>query len=223
INMHAFLLFRDRENSTSRPDDSLELILNEIPHHDGVLECYTYSLVGLRPEVDFCVWVATEHLEAIQSVAAAFHRAGFPLAHSLWGYIKPSQYTGQSGITIKVPGPRRPYLVIYPFVKTHEWYQMNHEERREMMKEHIAVGKKYEGIDQLLVYSVGLSDGEFVVAYETDDIVYFSGLVAALRETKGRIYTERDTPIFTCRYAPVEELLKHLRASHAAEPAGTPR
>jgi chlorite dismutase len=36
---------------------------------------------------------------------------------------------------------------------------------------------------------------DFLVAYETDDLVAFSDLVRALRATEGRRSTVRDTPI----------------------------
>ena len=43
------------------------------------------------------------------------------------------------------------------------------------------------------------------VGHETD--VTIADLVADLRESKARPYTERDTPIFTCIHRPVEETL----------------
>lgn len=221
IRIHAFLIYKDPlERRETRDLASLQRLLEEAGRAEGVVAAYTYSLVGLRRDADFAVWLAAGSLEPVQAVAATFHRAGFPLAHTLWGYVKPSQYTGQDGVTMKVPGARKPYLVIYPFVKTHAWYQMTPEERRNLMNEHIAIGKKFPAVDQLLVYSVGLTDDEFVVAYETEDLAYFSNLVAALREVKGRVYTERDTPIFTCRHCPAPELVAQLRGAAAREEAG---
>ena len=55
----------------------------------------------------------------------------------------------------------------------------------------------YEDITQLLLYSTGLQDQEFVVVYETDDLVRFSSLVTELRSTAARPFTERDTPLHT--------------------------
>ena len=64
-----------------------------------------------------------------------------------------------------------------------------------MMNDHIQVGKQYKDITQLLLYSFGLQDQEFVVVYETDDLNRFSKLVHELRATEGRKYTERDAPL----------------------------
>jgi chlorite dismutase len=68
------------------------------------------------------------------------------------------------------------------------------------MMEHIKIGKQYEDITQLLLYSTGLQDQEFVVVYETRDLLRFSRLVTDLRSTAGRPYTERDTPLHTAIY-----------------------
>jgi chlorite dismutase len=64
-----------------------------------------------------------------------------------------------------------------------------------MMAGHIKVGKQYPEITQLLLYSFGLQDQEFVVVYETADLGRFLGLVHELRGTEARKYTERDWPL----------------------------
>ncbi|MEX0788479.1 MAG: chlorite dismutase family protein [Anaerolineales bacterium] len=129
--------------------------------------------------------------------------------HSLWGYTRPSQYTKTRSPQELDPfaATRKAYLVIYPFVKTTDWYLMSREARQGMMNEHIRIGKQYEDIRQLLLYSFGVQDQEFVVVYETDDLQRFSDLVNDLRSTEGRRYTLRDTPLHSAVYHPAEETL----------------
>jgi chlorite dismutase len=98
-------------------------------------------------------------------------------------------------------------LIIYPFSKTTDWYLMSREARQGMMNEHIRIGKQHEDISQLLLYSFGLQNQEFVVVYETDDLTRFSDLVNELRDTEARRYTLRDTPLHTAIYHPAEETL----------------
>ncbi len=128
---------------------------------------------------------------------------------SLWGYTRPSQYTKTRSTQEIDPfaETRQPYLVLYPFVKTTDWYLMSREARQGMMNEHIRIGKQYEDITQLLLYSFGVQDQEFVVVYETDDLPRFSDLVNELRSTEGRRYTLRDTPLHAAVYHPAEETL----------------
>jgi chlorite dismutase len=126
-----------------------------------------------------------------------------------WGVTKPSQYTKTRSTQEIDPfsKERKPYLIVYPFSKTAEWYLMSREARQGMMNEHIRIGKTYEDITQLLLYSFGMQDQEFVVVYETDDIKKFSDLVYELRSTEARRYTLKDTPNFSAVYHPAEETL----------------
>jgi len=131
------------------------------------------------------------------------------MTDTLWGFTKPSVYTKTRSTQEIDPfaRERKPYLVVYPFVKTMDWYLMSRDARQGMMNEHIKLGKEYPDITQLLLYSVGLQDQEFVVVYETDDLTLFSDLVYRLRSTEVRRYTERDTPLYTAVYHPADETL----------------
>ena len=121
---------------------------------------------------------------------------------ALWGFTKPSTYArGQSAQEIDPFGDeRQPYLIVYPFVKTKDWYLMSRDARQGMMNEHMRIGHQFPAIKQLLLYSFGLQDQEFVVVYTTADLAQFSDLVSELRGVEGRRYTERDTPVTTAVY-----------------------
>ncbi len=167
--------------------------------------------------VDLIVWSAltADDKNDTARFFDCFAKATNPYRHflqpvrSLWGYTRPSQYTKTRSAQEIDPFAerRKPYLVIYPFVKTTDWYLMSREARQGMMNEHIRIGKQYEDITQLLLYSFGVQDQEFVVVYEMDDLPRFSDLVNELRSTEGRRYTLRDTPLHTAIYHPAEEVL----------------
>lgn len=176
-----------------------------------------YQVSPTEADADILVWSAleAEDTAAAGEFFAAFTRATAPfgdlveLTSVLWGFTKPSVYTKTRSTQEIDPfaKTRKPYLVLYPFVKTGDWYLMSREARQGMMNEHIKLGKEYPDITQLLLYSVGLQDQEFVVVYETDDLTLFSDLVYQLRGTEVRRYTERDTPLYTAIYHPAEETL----------------
>jgi chlorite dismutase len=142
--------------------------------------------------------------------ATAPYRALVQVRDVLWGFTRQSQYTKTKSQQELDPfaGERRPYLVVYPFVKTADWYLKSQDERREMMMGHIKVGKQYKEITQLLLYSFGLQDQEFVVVYETDDLTRFMELVNQLRGTEARRYTARDWPLHTGIHQPHAEALE---------------
>ena len=78
------------------------------------------------------------------------------------------------------------------------------------MNEHMRIGHDYPAVRQLLAYSFGIDDQEFVVAYETDDLVAYADLVRALRETESRRSTVRDTPVITGIHRPLATILGML-------------
>ncbi|MER3467284.1 MAG: chlorite dismutase, partial [Thermoflexus sp.] len=125
---------------------------------------------------------------------------------------RPSPYAaGRSPQEIDPFAPERDlYLIVYPFVKTTDWYLLSKDARQGMMNEHIRVGRQYPAIRQWLLYAFGLQDQEFVVVYETADLALFSDLVQTLRGTEARRYTLRDTPIYTALRRPSEELFADL-------------
>jgi len=177
---------------------------------------YSYSLVGLKAEADLLLWRIGPSLEAFQESVSQLLRTGLgrylEIAHSLLGLTRPSIYVrkpdpqAQAVFSVK----RSRYLIIYPFTKTTDWYLLSKEARQGLMNEHIRVGKEFPSVRQSLVYSFGLDDQEFIVAYETDHLEDFQELVMALRETEARRYTLRDTPIFTCIYRPLADALALL-------------
>lgn len=143
------------------------------------------------------------------AAAMAPFRSHIVLKDTLWGFTQPSQYTKARSTQEVDPfgSERSPYLIMYPFVKTSEWYLKSREERQAMMGSHIKVGKQYPEITQLLLYSFGLQDQEFVVVYETQDLLRFLGLVNELRSTEARLYTQRDYPLHTGFHQPDEPAL----------------
>ncbi len=86
------------------------------------------------------------------------------------------------------------------------------------MAGHMKVGHQFPQIRQLLAYSFGLDDQEFIVAYETDDLVAFQDLVRQLRETESRRATVRDTPIITAIHRPLADIVTMLSGRAAVAP-----
>ena len=179
---------------------------------------FTYSMVGLKPGTDMLLWRLGSGLDALEEAAAAALRSGMgrwlEVRQSFVGVIQPSQY-------VKKPTPqeqslfsgeRSRYLIVYPFTKSTEWYLLDKGTRQAVMNEHMKVGHSYPQVRQLLAYSFGLDDQDFLVAYETDDLVAFSELVRSLRSTESRRSTVRDTPILTAIHREPREIQALLGA-----------
>jgi chlorite dismutase len=179
----------------------------------------TYSSIGLEPDVDILLWRMARSIDALEVTAAAMLRSGLgrwlSVTHSLVGRIGPSQYvrkpTEQEQSVFE--GARSRYLVVYPFTKSTDWYLLSKEARQRVMNEHMRVGHGYPMVRQALAYSFGIDDQDFVVAYETDDLLAFGDLVRELRGTESRRSTVRDTPILLGVHRPIDEIVSLLGAA----------
>ena len=180
----------------------------------------SYSLVGTRGDADLMLWKVSPTLESLNELMGQLNRTTLgkylEIPHSYLAMTRRSPYVvdhrheGQEGTSTSMRIVGRKYLFIYPFVKTHEWYQESKEDRQRMMTEHFQIGHRYPDVKISTAYSFGLDDQEFVLGFETDDAGVFLDLVMELRESQARPYTLRDTPIFSCINKPLAECLDDL-------------
>ena len=217
--VHAWLLRLDpawRRRSSEERRTDLDSFCAAAGRTEQRLMQHSYSTIGLRAEGDLLLWRMAESIEALEESAADLAASGIGTwlapAISMIGLTRPSQYvkrpTAQEQSLFS--GERSRYLVVYPFTKSTEWYLLPADERQAVMRGHMKVGHAYPQVRQLLAYSFGLDDQEFIVAYETDDLVAFQDLVRDLRETESRRSTVRDTPIITGIHRPLGEILAML-------------
>ena len=180
----------------------------------------TYSLVGLRADVDFLTWVIADRVQAFPAMAQRIASTELgryldtPYAYLAMRrkstYLGGHRHEGQEGAAVSRPPVGSKFLFVYPFVKKREWYALPFAERQRMMRDHFRVGHKFPGVTIHTGYSFGLDDQEFVLAFEADRPEEFSDLVLELRASEASRYTERETPIFTCIAMEPEAMLAAL-------------
>ena len=175
----------------------------------------SYSTLGLRDDTEFLLWFASESVEKIQDVISKLYLTVFGK------YIIPTHiYLSSTRPSIYTQGPRshgwlggeeqKKYVIVYPFIKTREWYLLPIEKRKEMMAEHIAVGKKYPEVKLNTTYSFGIHDEDFMLAFEADDLHKFQDLIMDLRETRVSAHVRVDTPMLVCIKKDLIPLIRSL-------------
>jgi hydrogen peroxide-dependent heme synthase len=183
----------------SRARDEFAEVL-ERTASEGVNLRGVYSTVGLRHDADMILWVVTHDLDAMQRLAVEINRstlgAYLESRYTYLGVALGSRYTSDHAPAFVKGTPPKRYLSVYPFIKTHEWYQLPFEERRATMAEHGRMGREYPNILTNTVSSFGIADHEFVVAFEANDVGEMVRMVEYLRPAASRPYTKLDTPIF---------------------------
>ncbi len=180
----------------------------------GVTLRGAYSTVGLRHDTDLILWTVTTDLDAMQQLAVDINRSELGKylenRYTYLGIALGSRYTADHAPAFIAGTPPKRYLSVYPFIKSHDWYQLPFEERRKSMAEHGLMGREYPDILTNTTSAFGIADHEFVVALETDDLEDMVKMVEYLRGAASRPYTTVDTPIFLGTLKPVEEVLADL-------------
>jgi chlorite dismutase len=179
------------------------------------VKCRTYSTLGLRDDAEFLLWFASESVEEIQSVISKIYGTVFGKyiipSHVYLSSTRPSIYAKTGRVLAFVAGEEpKKYVIVYPFIKTREWYLLPLEQRKKMMDEHIEVGHKYPQVSLNTTYSFGIHDEDFMLAFESDDLHAFQDLIMELRETQVSRYVERDTPMIVCVKKDIVSLISSL-------------
>ncbi len=175
----------------------------------------SYSTLGLRDDADFLFWFAAKSVEEIQDVISKIYLTVFGKyiipSHVYLSCTRPSIYA-KKGKTLSFVSGNEPkkYVVVYPFIKTREWYLLPREQRQKMMDEHINVSQKYPGVILNTTYSFGIDDQDFMLAFETDVLQDFQNLIMDLRETKLSTYIQQDTPMIVCLKKDIIPLITSL-------------
>lgn len=194
----------------------LEILREYLPH----LTLKTYSLVGVRGDCDFLLWMISPKLEVIQEMTSKLLSTTLgkylTTPYSYLAMTRRSEYlggdshSGEQKADFEESITNAKYLFVYPFTKKREWYKIPYDDRRLTMSEHFKIGHKYTSVKIHTAYSFGLDDQEFMLSFETDNPADFLELVMDLRGSDASKYTEVETPIFTCVAVEPEKMLTLL-------------
>jgi chlorite dismutase len=174
----------------------------------------TYSTLGLRDNTEFMLWMISDSVEKMQILISKIYSTILGKyvepSHIYLSTYRPSVYSNKIVPAFATDEQPMKYVIVYPFIKSREWYLLTFEERKKMMDEHITIGRKFPQIRLNTSYSFGLDDQDFMLAFETNDLIDFQDLIVQLRETQVSKYVVRDTPMMVCIYKCVEDIIRSL-------------
>ncbi len=195
-------------------------ILEILREYSSHLTVKTYSLVGIRGDCDFLLWMISPSLEIIQEITVRLLSTTLgkylTTPYSYLAMTRRSEYLGgdshsdERKVDFEERITNAQYLFVYPFTKKRAWYKIPYDERRLIMSEHFKIGHKYTTVKIHTAYSFGLDDQEFMLSFETDNPADFLELVMDLRSSDASKYTALETPIFTCVAVEPEKMLTQL-------------
>jgi hydrogen peroxide-dependent heme synthase len=157
-----------------------------------------YSILGHKADLVFMFLRPT--LEELNELETAFNKTRFAdytiPDYSYVSVVELSNYVNKTGEDPKADPavrarlfptlPKAAHICFYPMNKkragSDNWYMLTMEQRREMMRSHGMIGRKYAGkIKQIISGSVGFDDWEWGVTLFAEDALEFKHIVYEMR------------------------------------------
>ncbi|WP_106582967.1 hydrogen peroxide-dependent heme synthase [Murinocardiopsis flavida] len=181
---------------------------------DGVTTRGVYDVQGFRADADFMFWWIADSPEAVQDMYASFRRTALGRASrpvwSVVGLHRPAEFNrGHVPAFLSGEEPRA-NICVYPFVRSLEWYLLPDDERRTMLAEHGRMAAPYPDVRANTVSTFALSDYEWMLAFEADEMHRIVDLMRHLRAAEARRHTRLEVPFYTGRRKSVAELVDAL-------------
>ncbi len=157
---------------------------------------------SIRHDSDLIVWLSANRPELISDLNTGLRTTSEGCLETIDGFLSiydESPYIGKgSTLESTLSGEPGHFLVAYPMSKSNDWYQISYDERKRIMAEHIGMALSHpdnHGIRSYTTYSFGISDSEFVVIYEVENLVSWSNVTKKLREATARKWITSETPV----------------------------
>jgi len=174
----------------------------------------TYDVSAMRADADLMFWWVAPTADDLQEVYQRFRRTRLGRAcEPTWSTMalhRPAEFN-KSHVPAFLAGEEpRGYVCVYPFVRSYDWYLLPDDERRAMLAEHGQMARGFPDVRANTVPSFALSDYEWVLAFEADDLHRIVDLMRHLRGSRARLHVREEVPFHTGRRKPLPELVAAL-------------
>ncbi|MEN3356277.1 MAG: hydrogen peroxide-dependent heme synthase [Mycobacteriales bacterium] len=174
----------------------------------------TYDVSTLRADADVMVWWHSGSIEDLQDGYSRLRRTRFGRAlEPVWSVAalhRPAEFNKGHVPAFLADETPRQYVCVYPFVRSYEWYLLHPEERRALLTEHGQMARDYPDVRANTVASFALSDYEWILAFEGDELHRIVDLMRHLRGSSARRHVREEVPFYTGRRKPLAEIVAAL-------------
>ncbi|GAA3973293.1 chlorite dismutase family protein [Thermobifida alba] len=188
--------------------------LLEAAAEKGTVTRGVYDVQGFRADADVMFWWIADTPEQLQGIYADFRRTALGRASTpVWsavGLHRPAEFNRGHVPAFLAGEEPRDYLCVYPFVRSYEWYLLPDDERRQMLAEHGRMAAPFPDVRANTVSTFALSDYEWLLGFEADELHRIVDLMRALRAAAARRHTRLEVPFYTGRRRSVAELVESL-------------
>ena len=160
-----------------------------------------YDVCGLRADADVMVWWHAATSEELQAAYHRFRRTSFGRRLApVWSQLalhRPAEFNRSHVPAFLADEEPKAHICVYPFVRSYEWYLLEEEERRQLLKEHGQMARDYKDVRANTVASFALGDYEWILAFEADELYRIVDLMRHLRASGARRHVREEIPFYT--------------------------
>jgi peroxiredoxin len=191
----------------------VEQLAGELADTDVVIRGW-YDVAGLRADADLMVWWHAETIDQLQDAYSRLRRTALGASlRPVWSNAalhRPAEFN-KSHVPAFLAGEEpRPYVCVYPFVRSYEWYLLPDEERRDMLREHGQMAREFADVRANTVASFALGDYEWILAFEADEMHRIVDLMRHLRGSTARRHVREELPFYSGRRREIADLIAAL-------------
>ncbi|SJM68137.1 hydrogen peroxide-dependent heme synthase [Gulosibacter sp. 10] len=192
----------------------LEAVLPQIEAKGISLRGF-YDLNGFRQDGDVLVWLHGEDPEALQSAVRRIRStvlfANLELTWQVTGVHRAAEFNERHMPAYMLGREAKKWITIYPFVRSYDWYLLPDEERSVMLRDHGIRGAAFKSVLANTIAAFGISDYEWMLSFEDDELLNILDMMRDLRYTEARRHVREETPFYTGRRIPASQVPVALR------------
>jgi hydrogen peroxide-dependent heme synthase len=182
---------------------------------DDVVLRGLYDVSGMRADADLMVWLHGPTADSLQAALRGLRRtpagATCTLTWSAMGTHRPAEFSRDHIPSFMQGTQPLPWLCMYPFVRSYEWYLLPEEERRAMLREHGIAGREFTDVQPNTVAAFALNDFEWILALEATELHDLVDMMRDLRATEARRHVREEIPFYTGRLVDTDGAAEVLR------------
>ncbi|MBN6778651.1 chlorite dismutase family protein [Pseudoclavibacter alba] len=174
-----------------------------------------YDVSGFRHDGELMVWLHGPEPQDLQWALRQIRRTQlFRYLIPSWqcvGVHRAAEFNPRHMPAYMLGKEPQQWVTVYPFVRSYDWYLLPEDERREMLADHGRRGAAFRTTLANTVAAFGISDYEWLLALEDNDLMNLVDMMRDLRQTEARLHVREETPFYPGRRIETAEIPEVLQ------------
>ncbi|NLA64952.1 MAG: chlorite dismutase family protein [Leucobacter sp.] len=211
INYAMYAVFAEDRLVEAPGEEAVAHIEQRLAAVDGLTVRGWYDISGFRADADVLIWLHAPTSEALQEAYRVVLEGSEGRLTPVWsnvGVHRAAEFNrGHVPAFLAGDNPKG-YVCVYPFVRSYEWYLLPEADRSRMLREHGGAARDYGDVLANTISAFALGDYEWLLAFESDDLIRIVDLMRELRAVEARLHVREEVPFFTGPRREARELLR---------------